>query len=72
MEETQRVTIVNAHDDANNVFVYLTDGQPKVINGGVCCQLIKLPIDYMTPIPRNAYAYGVGVVLMGETDNNWT
>lgn len=72
MEETQRVTIINAHDDANNVFVYLTDGQPKVINGGVCCQLIKLPIDYMTPIPRNAYAYGVGVVLMGETDNNWT
>ena len=71
MEETQRVTIINAHDDANNVFVYLTDGQPKVINGGVCCQLIKLPIDYMTPIPRNAYAYGVGVVLMGETDNNW-
>ena len=72
MEETQRVTIINAHDDANNVFVYLTSGQPKVINGGVCCQLIKLPIDYMTPIPRNAYAYGVGVVLMGETDNNWT
>lgn len=71
MEETQRVTIINAHDDANNVFVYLTNGQPKVINGGVCCQLIKLPIDYMTPIPRNAYAYGVGVVLMGETDNNW-
>lgn len=71
MEETQRVTIINAHDDANKVFVYLTNGQPKVINGGVCCQLIKLPIDYMTPIPRNAYAYGVGVVLMGETDNNW-
>lgn len=69
LANTQRVLLINANDDNDNVFIY-TNGNPERWVGGCVGEVIKLPITFMSPQPSNL-VLGRGIVVGAKRDNDW-
>jgi len=69
MAETQRVLLINANDNQNNVQIY-TNGNRVTIDGGMVGEVVMLPVSKMIPQPASNLL-GRGIVLGQFRDNDW-
>lgn len=68
MSNSQRVLLINANDDQNNVQIY-SHGSLTTINGGVMREVCKM---YTMQYPQQASTVlGAGAFLGAAQDNNW-
>ena len=68
MSNSQRVLLINANDDQNNVKVY-SNGSLTTINGGVMREVCKM---YTFQYPQQASTVlGAGLFLGAANDNSW-
>jgi len=68
MSNSQRVLLINANDDQNNVKVY-ANGSLTTINGGVMREVCKM---YTFQYPQQASTVlGAGLFLGAANDNSW-
>jgi len=68
MTETQRVLVVNANDDNNNVYIY-SHGNKVKFGGGQLAEVVKLP-SFATPT-QGTSILGRGLFVGTISDNNW-
>lgn len=68
-DKSQRVTVVNAHDQNNNIYIY-SNGEKVQWHGGEIaeCRNIK---DFMTPVPATNLL-GRGWIIGAFRDSNWS
>lgn len=65
---TQRIFVVNANDNYNNVQIY-ANGTMKTLNGGSMHHCMQL-VDFMYPSPNSAWL-GRGLMFGASNDNDW-
>ena len=68
MNERQRVFLVNADNDKNNVQIFV-NGNLHLIEGGACLSVMKLAT-FLLPSP-DVNLLGRGIILTAKYDNNW-
>lgn len=68
MTESQRVLVVNANDDQNNVQIY-SHGSKVTWNGGELAEVVKLP-SFACP-SQTTTVLGRGLFVGGFRDNSW-
>lgn len=68
MAESQRVLVVNANDDRNNVNIY-ANGSKVAWNGGEIAEVVKLAT-FSYPSP-DSNLLGRGLIIGAFRDNNW-
>ena len=70
MADTQRVLLINANDSHNGVYIYV-NGNQEQWHGGDVGEIIKLPTDFMSPVP-GTNVLGRGLVVGPKRDNDWS
>jgi hypothetical protein len=70
MADTQRVLLINANDSHNDVYIYV-NGNQEQWHGGDVGEIIKLPTDFMSPVP-GTNVLGRGLVEGPKRDNDWS
>lgn len=68
MPESQRVTLMNAQDNYNNISIF-ANGVAFDLNGGCGCMVQNI-YSLMTPKPTNRIGAGL-MIIGGIYDNNW-
>ena len=68
-DKSQRVTVVNAHDQNNNIYIYSNGGKVQWNGGEIAdCRNIE---DFMTPVPATNLL-GRGWIVGAFRDSNWS
>lgn len=68
-DKSQRVTVVNAHDQNNNIYIYSNGGKVQWNGGEIAdCRNIE---DFMTPVP-DTNLLGRGWIVGAFRDSNWS
>lgn len=68
-DKSQRVTVVNAHDQNNNIYIYSNGGKVQWHGGEIAdCRNIE---DFMTPVPATNLL-GRGWIVGAFRDSNWS
>lgn len=68
-DKSQRVTVVNAHDQNNNIYIYSNGGKVQWNGGEIAdCRNIE---DFMTPVPATN-VLGRGWIVGAFRDSNWS
>ena len=69
MYETQRCMVINANDDADNVYIY-SNGKPVEWKGGEMAEVLQLPLKLTNPeVSMNIV--GAGTIIGAFRDNDW-
>lgn len=69
MYETQRCIVINANDDADNVYIY-SNGKPVEWKGGEMADVLQLPLKLTNPeVSMNIV--GAGTIIGAFRDNDW-
>lgn len=68
-DKSQRVTVVNAHDQNNNIYIYSNGGKVQW-NGGEIAECRNIE-DFMTPVPATNLL-GRGWIIGAFRDSNWS
>lgn len=68
-DKSQRVTVVNAHDQNNNIYIYSNGGKVQW-NGGEIAECRNIE-DFMTPAPATNLL-GRGWIIGAFRDSNWS
>lgn len=69
MYETQRCIVINANDDADNVYIY-SNGKPVEWKGGEMAEVLQLPLKLTNPeVSMNIV--GAGTIIGAFRDNDW-
>lgn len=69
MYKTQRCMVINANNNANNIYVY-SNGRPVEWKGGEMAEVIRLPLEFVNPSVSNTII-GAGVMVGAFRDNDW-
>lgn len=67
--KSQRVTVVNAHDQNNNIYIY-SNGEKVQWHGGEIAECRNIE-DFMTPVPATNLL-GRGWIIGAFRDSNWS
>ena len=70
MADTQRALLINANDSHNDVYIYV-NGSQEQWHGGDVGEIIKLPTNFMNPVPGTS-VLGRGLVVGPKRDNDWS
>ena len=68
-DKSQRVTVVNAHDQNNNIYIY-SNGEKVQWHGGEIAECRNIE-DFMTPVPATNLL-GRGWIIGAFRDSNWS
>lgn len=69
MYETQRCMVINANDDADNIYIY-SNGKPVEWKGGEIAEVLQLPLKLTNPeVSMNIV--GAGTIIGAFRDNDW-
>ena len=69
MYETQRCMVINANDDADNIYIY-SNGKPVEWKGGEMAEVLQLPLKLTNPeVSMNIV--GAGTIIGAFRDNDW-
>lgn len=68
-DKSQRVTVVNAHDQNNNIYIY-SNGEKVQWRGGEIAECRNIE-DFMTPVPATNLL-GRGWIIGAFRDSNWS
>ena len=69
MYETQRCMVINANDDADNIYIY-SNGKPVEWKGGEIAEVLQLPLRLTNPeVSMNIV--GAGTIIGAFRDNDW-
>ena len=69
MYETQRCMVINANDDADNIYIY-SNGKPVEWKGGEIAEVLQLPLK-LTNLEVSMNIVGAGTIIGAFRDNDW-